>query len=399
MKTEEINQQIIESYSAKPTSFKANFNNHSPSPKIQTNKKIAQNKGYKKSNTHSSNNNNKSLSLTNLNKMPLTYTQNCSKELLILSTLQQNTNFLPNNYMMNPNTVLSILNSSQNRSCYLCKSNSLKLLNTLECPHLFCDVCIQLLINNNFLIKENLFKCPIIPCTSHFDQDILKVFFLSKDSLLEKIRTLDTVYNYNTNQSPKNGNKDNIRIYNTTKKLTSGLNPKLKNNAFLFFMKNKGRYCRNCYSDKLYSPIDKLTFICLNCSKRVCQKCYRYCDKTHFNVKYVNHCPILDSRKRKINNKTTCQEWYRLYCFELFSLIVGWLILFIGHVCNIKQFIFSIRKKRFATKFLSGLLDCMCYTMLALFIIIDISISIILLPYYSAILLLIDCNDERSIVK
>ena len=257
---------------------------------------------------------------------------NISMHKKVITSLTENGNLInqvndDNDYEnMNEN-----LTSRITSSCLICEKITPKsnLYHSTMCSHGICRKCIKLYYEDK--IEDGIidnFKCPVYSCKGHFNESLIKVFISSKlfNIAIDKQDKCN-----NNNNSLSETSIDTVKMYQEEHVLDIN-----DNKTFFLYPKEKLNACPRCKKEALFGKTNYYFVKCLNCQMKMCRWCLKEFDDDHFDLFKVNHCRVYfrnaieDDKECKCSKSCICK-----YLCELFFVIAGFFMMFIGGFCYI----------------------------------------------------------------
>ena len=228
------------------------------------------------------------------------------------------------------------LTSRITSSCLICekifpKSN---LYSSSTCAHDICRKCIKLYYEDK--IEDGIidnFKCPIYSCRGHFSESLIRVFISSKlfNTAISKKDQCNG--SKNNNNSLSETSVDTVKMYQEQHVLDVN-----DNKTFFLYPKEKLNACQRCKKEALFGKTNYYFVKCLNCQMKMCRWCLKEFDDEHFDLMKAKHCrvyfrnPVEDEKECKCTKSCICK-----YLCELFFVIAGFFMMFIGGFCYISS--------------------------------------------------------------
>lgn len=253
----------------------------------------------------------------------------------VITSLTENANLInhdgDNDINDNNNNINENLTSRITSSCLICERITPKsnLYHSKTCSHGICRKCIKLYYEDK--IEDgifNNFKCPIYSCKGHFNESLIKVFISSK-----LFTTAMSKQNQHNNSSLSETSIDTVKMYQEEHVLDIN-----DNKTFFLYPKEKLNACPRCKKEALFGKTNYYFVKCLNCQMKMCRWCLKEFDDEHFDLIKENHCRVYfrstieDEKECKCSKSCICK-----YLRELFFVIAGFFMMFIGGFCYISS--------------------------------------------------------------
>lgn len=261
-------------------------------------------------------------------------TPNETQNIQLISPFPNTNNFNYDEFNTNDNLSKEDVEMNYNYHpyCLICDKifSKTNLYHADNCSHDICRKCIKKYYEEQ--IEDGIFstfKCPVYSCKCYFSDSFIQLCIsqnLFNKALTHKQTTIRSESSHDVSKNTiKQYNEDNVIDINDNKN-------------FFLYTKDKISSCPHCKKEALFGKVSDYYVKCLNCYMKVCRLCLKEYTEDHFEITNENHCRIYFRAVNEDENESKCcDSWICRYCKEIFFVIAGFIMMFIGGYYYIKS--------------------------------------------------------------